>query len=76
MPIAYGSGFIVEPDGLILTNAHVVQRHNKVKVKLADGRVFDGSVLAIDPVSDLAVVRIDAVCCFLHRQLIIYNESN
>ena len=61
MPIAYGSGFIAEADGIILTNAHVVQRHSNVKVKLADGRTFDGKVLAIDPVSDLAVVKINAV---------------
>lgn len=55
-----GSGFIVESDGLILTNAHVVinKPHTSVQVKLQDGRLFTGLVESVDPVSDLATVRV------------------
>lgn len=58
--VSNGSGFIVESDGLILTNAHVVTGNQRsiVSVKLSDGRIFYGNVEAIDPVSDLATVRI------------------
>lgn len=55
-----GSGFIVSPDGLILTNAHVVDRAEEVTVKLTDRREFKAKVLAVDPRSDVAVIRIDA----------------
>ena len=57
---ALGSGFIVSPDGLILTNAHVVRDAKRVTVKLADRREFDAKVLGIDPVTDVAVIKIDA----------------
>lgn len=55
-----GSGFIVEPNGLILTNAHVVinKPHTIAVVKLQDGRSFKGVVESVDPTSDLATVRI------------------
>ncbi|XP_070541259.1 serine protease HTRA2, mitochondrial-like [Ptychodera flava] len=59
VPTSNGSGFIVSPNGLILTNAHVVANRKTVKVKLQDGRVFDGRVKAIDPVSDLAAIQLD-----------------
>lgn len=55
-----GSGFIVSPDGLILTNAHVVDHAEEVTVKLTDRREFKAKVLAVDPRSDVAVLRIDA----------------
>ncbi len=57
---ALGSGFIISPDGLILTNAHVVRDAKRVMVKLADRREFEAKVLGIDTVSDIAVLRIDA----------------
>ncbi len=55
-----GSGFIVSPDGLILTNAHVVKGANSVTVKLTDRREFRAKVLGSDPKTDIAVLKIDA----------------
>ena len=55
-----GSGLIVTPDGLILTNAHVVQDANDVTVKLTDRREFKARVLGADRRSDIAVLKIDA----------------
>lgn len=54
-----GSGFIIDRSGIILTNAHVVNRADKVTVILKDGRNFQGKVQGADPVTDLAVVKID-----------------
>ena len=53
-----GSGVVIDSSGLVLTNAHVVDRADLVEVTLADGRQVDGSVVGADPVTDLAVVRI------------------
>jgi len=55
-----GSGFIVSPDGVILTNAHVVQGADEVMVKLADRREYRAKVLGSDPKTDVAVLKIDA----------------
>lgn len=55
-----GSGAIIRPDGMILTNAHVVGTARTVRVGLADGRALDGSVLGRDPTLDVAVVRVPA----------------
>ena len=55
-----GSGFIVDPNGLILTNAHVVDGANQVTVKLTDRREFTAKVLGSDPRTDIAVLKIDA----------------
>lgn len=55
-----GSGFIVSPDGVILTNAHVVQGADEVTVKLHDRREFRAKVLGSDPRTDVAVLKIDA----------------
>ena len=55
-----GSGFIVSSDGLILTNAHVVDNATEVTVKLTDRREFKAKVLGSDPQTDIAVIRIDA----------------
>jgi S1-C subfamily serine protease len=54
-----GSGFIVDSTGVILTNAHVVDRADRVTVRLKDGRTFDGEVRGADPVTDLAVIKIN-----------------
>jgi serine protease Do len=55
-----GSGFIVNPDGIILTNAHVVSDANEVIVKLTDKREFKAKVIGIDKPSDVAVLKINA----------------
>jgi serine protease Do len=55
-----GSGVIVTRDGYILTNNHVVDDADEVKVSLQDGRVFTAKVIGKDPKSDVAVVKIDA----------------
>ncbi|NJL38666.1 MAG: PDZ domain-containing protein [Leptolyngbyaceae cyanobacterium SM1_4_3] len=55
-----GSGFIIDADGLILTNAHVVDGADTVTVTLRDGREYSGEVLGTDPVTDVAVIRIEA----------------
>jgi serine protease Do len=55
-----GSGGIVTKDGYILTNNHVVDNADKVKVTLNDGREFTAKVVGKDPKSDLAVIKIDA----------------
>ncbi|MBD2448791.1 trypsin-like peptidase domain-containing protein [Nostoc sp. FACHB-152] len=55
-----GSGFIISSSGQILTNSHVVDGADAVTVTLKDGRTFDGKVLGEDPVTDVAVIKIDA----------------
>jgi serine protease Do len=55
-----GSGFIISPDGYILTNAHVVDGANVVTVKLTDKREFKAKVVGADKQSDVAVLKIDA----------------
>ena len=55
-----GSGFIVHPDGVVLTNAHVVEGADEVRVRLTDRREFKGKVVGVDKLTDVAVVKIDA----------------
>src|SRR6185437_16001946 len=55
-----GSGFIVSPDGYILTNAHVVDHANEVDVRLTDRREYKAKVIGVDKESDVALIKIDA----------------
>lgn len=55
-----GSGFIISKEGLVLTNAHVVNGADKVTVVLKDGRSFEGTVMGEDSLTDVAVVKIQA----------------
>lgn len=55
-----GSGFIIDGEGIILTNAHVVNNADKVTVTLKDGRTFNGQVQGTDEITDLAVVKINS----------------
>ncbi len=54
-----GSGVIIDKNGLVLTNAHVVERVDNVSVTLADGNICEGNVLGTDTVTDLALVKIE-----------------
>lgn len=55
-----GSGIIISDDGYIVTNNHVVENASKVTIGLSDKRSFDATVVGTDPLTDLAVVKIDA----------------
>ena len=55
-----GSGFIISKDGQIVTNNHVVEGADSVKVKLSDGRTFDATVVGSDRMTDIALLKIEA----------------
>ncbi|WP_044198330.1 Do family serine endopeptidase [Hyalangium minutum] len=54
-----GSGFLIDAQGLVLTNNHVVENAERVRVKLDDGRAFDAQVLGRDPLTDVAVLQLE-----------------
>ena len=58
---ASGSGFIIDPEGVIVTNAHVVEDVNTAQVRLFDGRRFTGKVIGRDSRVDLALLKLDGV---------------
>lgn len=58
--VSLGSGVVVDNDGYILTNNHVIKDAEEIKVKLSDKREFKGKVIGTDQKTDLAVIRIDA----------------
>ncbi|XP_022077374.1 serine protease HTRA2, mitochondrial [Acanthochromis polyacanthus] len=60
VPVSNGSGFIISSDGLIVTNAHVVANKRGVRVKLTNGDMYHASVQDVDPVADIATIKITA----------------
>ena len=54
-----GTGFIIDPDGSILTNHHVIDRAERITVKLSDGRSLKARVIGSDPDTDIALIKID-----------------
>ncbi len=57
---ALGSGFVLDKEGFILTNNHVVEKSDEIKVKLADGKEYLAKIVGRDPKTDLALIKIDA----------------
>jgi len=55
-----GTGFIFREDGYILTNNHVIEGADEIKVTLLDGREFNGKVIGADPLTDIAIVKVEA----------------
>jgi serine protease Do len=56
-----GSGFVIGDDGYILTNNHVVDDASQIKIKIADGKVYDAKVVGRDPKTDLALLKAEGV---------------
>jgi S1-C subfamily serine protease len=63
---ASGSGFVVTPDGYVMTNSHVVHGMRHVRVRAPSGETVEGQVMGDDPPTDLALVRIDASAIGAH----------
>jgi serine protease Do len=57
---ALGSGFVIDNDGLILTNNHVVEKADEIKIKTDTGKEYDAKVVARDPKTDIAMIRVKA----------------
>lgn len=55
-----GSGFIIDKDGYIITNNHVIERADQIKVRLADEREFSAEIIGRDPKTDLALIKINS----------------
>ena len=53
-----GSGFIIDKEGYIMTNNHVVEQANEIKVKLSNAKEYDAKVIGTDPKTDLALIKI------------------
>ena len=63
---AQGSGFVIDSDGHIVTNDHVVENADSVSVRFWNGDTYSASVVGTDPSTDLAVIKVDAPASMLH----------
>ena len=63
---AQGSGFVYDTSGHVITNAHVVDGAESAKVRFADGKSYDATVVGVDASTDLAVLKVDAPASALH----------
>ena len=68
-----GSGFVVSTNGLVVTNAHVVKRHETVEVRAADGQPYRGSVLGLDEGVDLALIQLKS---YRNLQPVVLGDSD
>jgi len=59
----YGSGFVISADGVVITNQHVTQGAEQIVVTTRDGRDFPAKILGEDPLTDIAVLKLDATGC-------------
>src|SRR2546427_1413573 len=64
-----GSGIIIDSKGFILTNNHVVDKANNLRVTLKDGNIFNGKVIGTDEISDSAIVKVDSTEALPQAQL-------
>jgi len=60
IPVSQGSGFVIDPDGFVATNRHVLENANSITVVLHNSERYDATIQQGDPRSDLAVLKIDA----------------
>jgi len=68
-----GTGFIIDPKGFILTNNHVVEQTDEIRVRTADGKEFAAKIVGRDPITDLALIRIKSDTPFIP---LILGDSN
>ena len=68
-PGGVGSGVVIAPDGLVLTNSHVVQGAKEVRLADAEGRIMEARTLGEDPDTDLALLRAGSACDMAHATL-------
>ena len=64
-----GSGILIDSKGFILTNNHVVDKANNLRVTLKDGNILNGKVIGPDEISDLAIVKVDSTEALPEAQL-------
>ena len=64
---ALGSGFVIDEKGIVITNNHVIQGAEDIYIRLDDGREYKAKVIGADPLSDIAVLKIDSKEKFIPR---------